>query len=94
VENEAVGVQRKERAMHAESLQRLRKQLETRRTRLLEAGGEDFYPKVKRLWPLLHGHLGFEDDHATDAAEWLVHDALHASCQEMLRRGKPDGGFR
>src|SRR5438045_2745517 len=42
--------------MHAESLQRLREQLETRRTRLLEARYEDFYPKVKRLWPFLHGH--------------------------------------
>ena len=39
-------------------------------------------------------HLGFKDDHALNAAEWIVYDALYAYCQEMLRRGKPDGAFR
>jgi hypothetical protein len=42
--------------MHTDSLQRLRDQLETRRTRLLEADYEDFYPKIKRFWLFLHGH--------------------------------------
>jgi hypothetical protein len=36
-------------------------------------------------------HLGFKDDHAVNAAEWIVYDALYAYCQEMVRQGKPDG---
>jgi hypothetical protein len=39
-------------------------------------------------------HLGFEDDHAVNAAEWVVYDALYAYCREMVRRGKPDGAFK
>ena len=39
-------------------------------------------------------HLGFKDDHAINAAEWVVYDALYAYCQEMVRRGKPDGAFK
>src|SRR5512136_1602393 len=39
-------------------------------------------------------HLGFNDDHDLNAAEWIVYDALYAYCQEMVRRGKPDGAFR
>lgn len=38
-------------------------------------------------------HLGYADDHAINAAEWIVYDALHAYCQEMVRRGKPSGAF-
>jgi hypothetical protein len=38
-------------------------------------------------------HLGFEDDHAVNAAEWIVYDALYAYCQEMTRRGKANGMF-
>ena len=38
-------------------------------------------------------HLGFKDDHEMNAAEWIVYDALYAYCQEMVRRGKPDGAF-
>jgi hypothetical protein len=38
-------------------------------------------------------HLGFKDDHALNAAEWIVYDALYAYCQEMIRLGKPDGEF-
>ena len=38
--------------------------------------------------------LGFKDDHELNAAEWIVYDALYAYCQEMVRRGKPDGAFR
>jgi hypothetical protein len=38
-------------------------------------------------------HLGFEDDHAVNAAEWIVYDALYAYCQEMVKRGKPNGQF-
>ena len=38
-------------------------------------------------------HLGFKNDHEVNAAEWIVYDALYAYCQEMVRRGKPDGGF-
>jgi hypothetical protein len=38
-------------------------------------------------------HLGFKDDHAQNAAEWIVYDALYAYCCEMVRRGKPHGDF-
>ncbi len=38
-------------------------------------------------------HLGFADDHAVLQAESIVYDALYAYCQEMIRRGKPDGAF-
>ena len=38
--------------------------------------------------------LGFKDDHEQNAAEWIVYDALYAYCQEMVRRGKPDGAFK
>ena len=38
-------------------------------------------------------HLGYKDDHALNAAEWIVYDALYAYCQEMVRRGKPSGKF-
>jgi hypothetical protein len=39
-------------------------------------------------------HLGYKDDHEVIAAEAIVYDALYAYCQEMVRRGKPDGQFR
>jgi hypothetical protein len=38
-------------------------------------------------------HLGFKDDHAQNAAEWIVYDALYAYCGEMVKRGKPNGDF-
>jgi len=36
-------------------------------------------------------HLGFKDDHAQNAAQWIVYDALYAYAQEMVKRGKPAG---
>jgi len=39
-------------------------------------------------------HLGFKDDHEIIAAEWIVYEALYAYCQEMIRRGRPEGAFR
>jgi hypothetical protein len=39
-------------------------------------------------------HLGYKDDHELNAAEWIVYDALYAYCQQMVNRGKPEGGFR
>lgn len=39
-------------------------------------------------------HLGYKDDHAQNAAEWIVYDALYAYCQEMIRQGKPNGDFK
>ena len=39
-------------------------------------------------------HLGYRDDHALNAAEWVVYDALYAYCREMVRRGQPDGAFK
>ena len=38
-------------------------------------------------------HLGYKDDHALNADEWIVYDALFAYCQEMVRQGKSDGMF-
>src|SRR4030081_1579902 len=38
-------------------------------------------------------HLGFKDDHAVNAAEWVVYDAPYAYCQKMVRDGKPNGAF-
>ena len=38
-------------------------------------------------------HLGYKDDHALNAAEWIVYDALYAYCQEMVRQEKPGGKF-
>jgi hypothetical protein len=38
-------------------------------------------------------HLGFKDDHALNAAEWIVYDALYAYAQEMVRLGKTNGMF-
>jgi hypothetical protein len=38
-------------------------------------------------------HLGFPDDHAVNAAEWIVYDALYAYCRKMVREGKPNGDF-
>ncbi|HTS40852.1 MAG TPA: MFS transporter [Xanthobacteraceae bacterium] len=39
------------------------------------------------------GDLGYKDDHALNAAEWIVYDALYAYCKEMVRQGKTDGMF-
>jgi len=38
-------------------------------------------------------HLGYKDDHAVNAAEWIVYAALYPYCQEMVRQGKPNGDF-
>ena len=39
-------------------------------------------------------HLGYADDHAINAAEWIVYDALYAYCQEMVRQGRLNGAFK
>jgi hypothetical protein len=39
-------------------------------------------------------HLGYPDDHAVNAAEWIVYDALYAYCQESIRQGKREGMFK
>ncbi len=39
-------------------------------------------------------HLGYQDDHAINAGEWIVYDALYAYCQESIQQGKADGLFR
>jgi hypothetical protein len=39
-------------------------------------------------------HLGLPDDHAINAAEWIVYDALYGYCQDMIQQGKPDGMFK
>jgi hypothetical protein len=30
-------------------------------------------------------HLGYKDDHAINAAEWIVYDALYAYCQQKVQ---------
>ncbi len=39
-------------------------------------------------------HLGYKDDQEINTAERIVYDALFAYCQEMIRRGKPEGAFK
>ena len=39
-------------------------------------------------------HLDLADDHAINAAEWIVYDALYAYCKHMLRTKRPEGAFR
>lgn len=39
-------------------------------------------------------HLGFQSDHEILVAERIVYDALYAYCEEMVRRGKLEGGFK
>jgi hypothetical protein len=39
-------------------------------------------------------HLGYPDDHAVNAAEWIVYDALYAYCQESIRQRKLEGMFK
>jgi hypothetical protein len=38
-------------------------------------------------------HMGFKDDHAINAAEWIVYDALYAYCKEMIAKGKSRGAY-
>ncbi len=38
-------------------------------------------------------HLGLKDDHAVNAAEWIVYDALYAYCKEMVAKGKFRGAY-
>jgi len=38
-------------------------------------------------------HLGLKDDHAVNAAEWIVYDALYAYCKAMIEREKIHGAF-
>ena len=37
--------------------------------------------------------LGFEDDHALNAAEWIVYDALYAYCKQMVQEGRLAGAM-
>jgi hypothetical protein len=39
-------------------------------------------------------HLGFADDLAINAAEWIVYDALYAYCQEMVRQKRLHGNYQ
>ena len=38
-------------------------------------------------------HLGYRDDYAINAAEWIVYDALYAYCRHMVQQGKHNGMF-
>jgi len=38
--------------------------------------------------------LGFKDDHALNAAEWIVYDALYAYCKKMVKEGNLEGASR
>ena len=39
-------------------------------------------------------HLGYADDHAINAAEWIVYDALYAYCKVMVQQGKLNGAYK
>ena len=39
-------------------------------------------------------HLGFKDDHALNAAEWIVYDALYAYCQRRVAQEAPQASTR
>jgi hypothetical protein len=39
-------------------------------------------------------HLGFQDDHELNRAEWIVYDALYAYCQRVVEKRKPEGAIR
>jgi hypothetical protein len=39
-------------------------------------------------------YLGYKNDHEINAAEWILYDALYAYCQEMVRRGRPEGAYK
>ena len=39
-------------------------------------------------------NIGLQNDHEINKAEWIVYDALYAYCQEMVRRSRPEGGFK
>jgi hypothetical protein len=53
-------------------------------------------PEAAGLSAIAEGirHLGLKDDHEMIAVEAIVYDALYGYCQEMVRRGKPDGQFK
>jgi hypothetical protein len=51
------------------------------------------YCSAEEKWRSSTRALGFKDDHAQNAAEWIVYDALYAYCREMVKRGKPHGDF-
>jgi len=56
------------------------------RTRRPEAGGVD---------ALIRGfQLSVADDHEKLVLTRPVYDALYAYCQDMLRRGRPDGAYK
>jgi hypothetical protein len=38
--------------------------------------------------------LRYTDDHALNETGMQVYDALYAYCQDMVRRGKPDGAYK
>jgi hypothetical protein len=38
--------------------------------------------------------LGFPDDHALNAAEWIVYDALYSYCRQMVAQGSLEGATR
>ncbi len=38
-------------------------------------------------------HMNFANDHAINAAEWIVYDSLYAYCKEMIAKGKPHGAY-
>jgi hypothetical protein len=48
-------------------------------------------PEAPGLRAIAEGfrHLGFEDDHQVNAAEWIVYDALFAYCKQAVARDKP-----
>lgn len=52
-------------------------------------------PEAAGLNALAEGfrHVGLKDDHVMLDAQFPVYDAFYAYCQEMVKRGKPNGAF-
>src|SRR5437868_7094766 len=50
-------------------------------------------PEAAGLKAIAEGfrHMGYADDRALNAAQWIVYDALYAYCGEMVRQGKVEG---
>ena len=50
-------------------------------------------PEASGLNAIAEGfrYLGFVDDRALNAAQWIVYDALYAYCGEMVKRSKTEG---
>ena len=64
--------------------------------KFIEPEGEFLFVPADEVMALAEGfrYLGLKDDQEINTAQRIVYDALYSYCQEMIRRGTPDGMFR